>query len=128
MDKVNLDKDDVKAIASQRAFKLPPKTNRQNLFERVTFCGTLALLLFGAIVALFGGNEAENDLAGALILAGLIFAVVYAIGRYRNNASLREAQDAFVKHWEKTGEIKPRWEILTKDESESRETPPDATK
>jgi hypothetical protein len=114
MSNIYLDKDDVIAIATNRPYDIPPKTRFQKIMEYGPLI--IAVLLVFASIGIAqvrqsnGINGVGVGMAGntCMVLA-LVFIIIWRVIAYVNNKPFNAAVKAFVEHWEKTGEVKPRW-------------------
>lgn len=108
MGNIYLDKDDVIAIAGQREYDVyPPKSKSQYLLENIT--NILWIVSTGIGIGIVINIRKFDKTSGIFVLAGIVILLINTAIKYLNEEPLRAARREFIEHWEKTGEIKPRW-------------------
>lgn len=119
--KIFLDKEDVEAIAQEREFDVTPKTKMQRLVEWST---VIVALIFGILTIWAVGSQYPAKVIG--VWAGVMIAatILNRAVCYWNSEPRRKAIQDFISHWQKTGEIKPRWPgRLRKNQDDSGRPP-----
>lgn len=102
MEKVKLDKDDVTAIARQREF--PSFKGQKYLKGATAVSGGLGMLI---IFILAGFEASPFSIAG---LIGFVFLAIAGVLVLLMDKRRTKQRNAFIEHWERTGEIPPRLE------------------